>query len=529
MILDLNSKDDVSPIVCDICIVGSGPAAISLALSLNGKPLRVCMLESGGLEKDGRTQNLYQGESVGHLLPSGLAGSRSRFFGGSSNCWAGACTQLDPIDFKQRDWVPHSGWPIGPEVLTPYIAAAQDICLAGPALYDDRLLQGDPVRAFAFSPDTLEMGYWQFAADPRLGKHYHDAFAASPNITVILHATAMNLGANPAGNHVEQITVKSLSGKGAAVKAKAYVLACGGIENARLLLASNDVMPQGLGNANDLVGRFFMEHPVSACATVVPRRAGDPRLDFLNVFHEPRPLHGATVFNALLKPTEAFQRKHRILNSAAFVVDHDAEFTEGLMAAVRQALLERRLPDSPVRDTLSILGDLRNVAKVAYGRYVSYGSARSRLSLKIQAETVPNPDSRVTLSNKRDALGGRRAVLDWRMLPLDRTTIDVVVEEVRREFARLDLADITLDRWMTESSDTFPHDLRGGVHHTGTTKMSAHEKDGVVNADCRMHTVDNLYMAGSSVFPTNSWANPTWTISCLAVRLADHLDRMLRS
>jgi len=530
MIIDLNERDSADPIECDICVVGSGPAAISVALSFSGTPVRVCMLESGGFDPERKIQRLYQGESIGYALANGLAGSRSRFFGGTSNWWAGGCTLLDPIDFRERDWVPYSGWPIGPEALEPYYDAAQKICLAGPKIYDERLLENKPERLIAFRPDTLELGYWQFSAEPRLGKYYRKQFAAAQNITVVLYATVTEIAASSNADHAESLVVQSLGGKKTSVKAKAYVLACGGIENARLLLASNRVQPQGLGNANDMVGRFFLEHPVMVGATVVPRVKGDPRLDFLNVFHEPSPHFRGTRFNALIKTTEAFQRRHRILNSALFVVDHDAEFSEGLMAAVRlrQALHERRIPDDLVREVFSVIGDFPNVATAAYGRYINYGSNRTRIGLKIQAETVPNPDSRVTLSHKRDAFGAPLAKLDWKLAELDRRTMDVIVDEISAEFSRLGLATIERDKWMTECSDTFPDDMRGGVHHSGTTKMSSNPKAGVVDLNCRVHAVDNLYIAGSSVFPTNSWANPTLTISCMAIRLADHLDKKLR-
>lgn len=527
MILDLSGRDSPGSISCDICVVGTGPAALSLALQYRDSPVRVCLLESGGYEREAKIQRLYQGESVGYALANGLSGSRSRFLGGSSNCWAGACTPLDAIDFRVRDWVPYSGWPFGPEAIAPYVDAAQKVCLVGPYVYDNRILGDEPARQFAFTPETLELGFWQFSFEPRLGKHYREELAASQNMTVVLHATVTDIVTSADTGHVTAVTARFLRGSAVTVQAKAYVLACGGIENARLLLATNGINPVGLGNGSGHVGRFFMEHPVCVSATVRPRRPNDPRLNFLNVFNEPTPTFQGTRFNALLKTTEAFQSRHRILNSAMFVVDHDSEFSEGLMAAVRmrQALHEGRIPEDFVRETFKVLADFRSVATAAYGRYVSYGAARRRLGLKVQAETVPNPDSRVTLSAKRDAFGAPLAKLDWKLSALDRKTIDVIVEEVTREFARLDLADIKLDQWMIDSPDDYPDDMRGGVHHTGTTRMDPDPKKGVVDANCRVHGTDNLFVAGSSVFPTNSWANPTWMISCLAIRLADHIGQ----
>jgi len=286
-----------------------------------------------------------------------------------------------------------------------------------------------------------------------------------------------------------------------------------------------------LGSENDLLGRFFMEHPVCASATVVPERADNPRIAFLNLFHEPRPESQGTIFNALIKTTERFQRQHRILNSAVYVIDHDSEFSERLMAAVRmrQALHEGRIPEECLGETLKVPANFRSVATAAYGRYVRYGAARRRLGLKVQAETVPNPDSRVTLSEKRDAFGALVAKLDWKLTELDRRAMDVVIDTITEEFSRLALAKLERDQWMNDAPESFPEDMRGGVHHIGTTRMSRNPADVVVNEDCRLHAVDNLYIAGSSVFPTNSWANPTLTICRLAIRLGEHLKQLWRS
>ena len=530
MILDFQKFTDISSLDYDVCVVGTGPAAISIANSYLGTSIRVLLLESGGFDSERSISALYRGESVGYKLANGLEGSRSRYLGGSSNCWAGACTPLDDIDFRQRSWVPNSGWPIDPESLNPYVNDAQKVLLCGPYIYDARLLEKNIEDNLRFSPDTLELGFWQFSSEPRLGKYYKASFEASDNVTVLLHATVTNIETSLDVDHVNSLTIRSFGGSIGRIRAKFYVLACGGIENARLLLASNSVSPNGVGNSNGLVGRYFMEHPVAVCATVLPRYKNDARLNFLNVFHLPSPTYLNTRFNTLIKTSKSFQKRHEVLNSAFFLVDHDSEFSPGLLAAVRlrQALMERRIPEDLIFDLKKVLLDIRNVTRVAYGRYGNYGAARSRLGLKVQAETIPNRESKVTLSSQRDKFGSQLARLDWKISALDRRTVDVTIQEVARQFDILDLADLRLDGWMESDLESFPVDMRGGVHHTGTTRMSHLVGDGVVDINCRVHEVDNLYIAGSSVFPTNSWANPTWTISLLSLRLADHLREKLK-
>ncbi len=484
------------------------------------------MVESGGFDSDSDVQELYEGESNGIDLPNGLDGSRLRYFGGSSNCWAGGCTLLDDIDFEKRSWVPHSGWPIALNDLVPHYRTAQKICNVGELIYDDRILgEANRAKKIDFSPGKLETGYWRFSSQPRFGQIYRDALKNSDNITVILNANAANLDANPAANHVQSLKIKSLTGKTRTIRAKHFVLACGGIENARILLYSNNVQKNGLGNGRDLVGRFFMDHPVAPIATIIGDQ-DDERLKLYNQSHLPPPSSNGTRYHLLIKMSPDYQKTHKILNSAAFMVDHEPMFSDGMMAAIRlrHAYRKNRLPEDLSGDLKDILFDLDDVVMNTYNRFFRYGERRTRLALKFQAEQVPNPESRVQLSDQRDVLGLPQTKLTWKASELDRKTVDVLVRAIAAELAKLDVARTRLDDWVENTSiSLFPSDLRGGVHHTGTTRMSETPASGVVDKNCRVHSVDNLFIAGSSVFPTNSWANPTLTICSLAVRLAVHI------
>ena len=201
-----------------------------------------------------------------------------------------------------------------------------------------------------------------------------------------------------------------------------------------------------------------------------------------------------------------------------------------MMAAVRlrNAYRNKRLPDDLAGDVMDVIRDLDDVIVNTYNRFFRYGERRTRLAIKFQGEQQPNPDSRVQLSDTRDALGLPQTKLTWKLSELDRKSVDILVRTVAAELARLDIARTRLDDWTQKSSATlFPSDLRGGVHHTGTTRVSAGPETGVVDKNCRVHSVDNLFIAGSSVFPTNGWANPTLSICALAVRLAGHVKSIL--
>lgn len=120
----------------DICIVGAGPAGISLALDLSGRGISVLLLESGHIEPDAKTQSLYEGEVADARMHSPPDKYRIRQLGGSSAIWGGRCMPMDPIDFESRAYVPHSGWPLSYDDLLPYYPTANALAEAGRFSYD---------------------------------------------------------------------------------------------------------------------------------------------------------------------------------------------------------------------------------------------------------------------------------------------------------------------------------------------------------------------------------------------------------
>ena len=252
----------------DLAIVGAGPVGISIALALANTPLRVVLLESGGMSFDAKTQALYDGAEVGDPYLS-LEASRVRYMGGSTNIWGGWCRPMDSIEFEERSWMPYSGWPFGVEALKPYYPRAQALCEAGPWLYE---------RAEKWSQEeepTVALGnggivtrWFQFSKmrDSTLPTHFGERYAGDlkriPNLSTYVHANVTHLGLDSGGAKINDLDVATLSGRLLKVKPKCTILAMGAVEIARLMLASNDVMPAGVGNAHDLVGRFFADHPI---------------------------------------------------------------------------------------------------------------------------------------------------------------------------------------------------------------------------------------------------------------------------
>ena len=274
--VDARSVPDGSRVVADVCIIGAGAAGITLARELTRRATSVVVLESGFLESDVDTQALYDGDTRGlAYFPLGEDRTRTRQFGGSTNQWTGECRPLDALDFEARDWVPDSGWPFGLDELRPWYEQAQTVCELSPSGYG--AADWPPhARPLAPGDDRIVPVAIQFSPPTRFGVAYRDELSASANAMVYLGANVVDLETSRSPTSVDTARVACLDGRRFTVAARTFVLATGGIENARLLLAANGVHRAGLGNEHDLVGRYFMEHLyLDAAATI----EGARRLD----------------------------------------------------------------------------------------------------------------------------------------------------------------------------------------------------------------------------------------------------------
>jgi len=537
MLIDARQLANRSVIEADIAIVGAGAAGITLALDLSGKRLTVCLLESGGSEFAWPSQSLYRGANIG-LPYYPLDFCQLRYLGGSTNAWGGWCRPLDPIDFEARPWVEHSGWPFAASALEPFYRRAHDICQLSSDNYDtDRAvaeLRHPRAKPLPFDSDWLETTIYRFSPPTRFGTVYRDALHRAPDVHCYLNANVIAIKTNVTASEVNKLEVGTLSGIRVEVKAKRYILAAGGIENARLLLLSNDVIANGLGNQNDLVGRFFMEHPHTKRQMVVPARKLHSAL-YGELFH------GRGIMGRMSLP-ETRQRGEQLLSySANLHAVHYGQDSQGWLA-LRKAILSlspsrrtdpfvRFPPTGPKGLTWRQMYDMAR----QFDRTATAGVLRlfqpdrfiSGFVLESKPEQAPNPASRVTLDDARDAFGLRRVKLDWRTMSIDRRTAVRGEEIIDTEMRRLGIGSLAplppreIERW--------PENLEGGWHQLGTTRMHITDKHGVVDPNSRVHGVANLFIAGGSVFPTGGVTPPTLTIVALALRLASHLkENILR-
>jgi choline dehydrogenase-like flavoprotein len=546
MLLDTTDLPDDHEIRADIAIVGAGAAGITMALDLLGSNLSVLLLESGGFEEDPATQDLYAGAVVNARLHSAPDRYRQRRFGGTTTIWGGRCMPFDPIDFEVRDSVPGSGWPISRTDIDPFYTRANALCEAGAFAYTTNAAFGSAalpiVEGFAsrdFSTNRLE----RFSCPTNFAARYVHKLKASHNVQVVLHANLTQIGLDESGTRVEQLLLRTMSGKRLTARAGRYVLATGGLETARLLLANRDRHPKGLGNDHDIVGRYYMCHVAGTIGAIqfaspasavhrgyrmspdgvycrqrfaleeeAQRREGIG--NFVARLHHPRitdPAHRNAVLSLLylakpLIPYEYQQRLHGAdgasagdwLRHVANVITDPFEATGFAWHMLRdRKLAERKFPS------------------------IIINSKANLYSIDFHAEQYPNASSRVLLDDAVDPLGMPRIKIDWRYLPEDVRTVSRSLEILARDFAASGIGRLNYDAALVETEMT-RYGAYGG-HHIGTARMGSDPRSSVVDANCRLHAVRNLYVAGSAVFATSSQANPTLTIVALALRLAARL------
>ncbi len=518
MIIEAGALQDDAEITADLCIIGGGAVGIVLARELHGSSVDVCLLEGGGLCYEAESQSLAAGETSG-VPYFDLAESRFRLLGGSTYRWGARGRPMQEIDFQRRPWLPLSGWPVGWAELEPYYERVHEIMgWHRPFYFDERVWEHFGLQPPRLDPCRLAYCAFQFGKVLLFGTHYRSSLKRSENVRVYLHANVTRLQSNQAGNHLEAVEGVKPGGR-FRVRAKYFVLACGGIENARLLLLSNNVVPAGLCNERDLVGRYFMEHPTFTAGEVA---AAEPwRL--LDLFSPGLVRRRLVEVGMCLSPD--VQRERKCCNAVVHVkpvVDGDST------QAVREllaALARRQVPRDARRHLSTLLrspGSLpANVVRHVLGRPKRF--CIRGLRAEVRTEQEPNPESRVTLAHARDALGLRKAHVHWALTQRDRLTMEVMAEVFGQELERLGLGRLVPGDWTTAKDQCWPADMVGGHHHMGTTRMSAAPHEGVVDANLRAHALDNLYIAGSSVFPTAAFVNPTPTILALTLRLADHI------
>ncbi|MBS1553359.1 MAG: GMC family oxidoreductase [Bacteroidetes bacterium] len=513
MHIDARKLPSESVIEGDICIIGAGPAGLSMAMDWMDTPYKVVLLEAGGFEYDDKVQDMLAGVGKGQrYFP--LRSTRMAQFGGTTNHWAGMCSTFDEIDFEKRDWVPDSEWPIARQDLDIYYERAHTPLKLGPYQYELGYWQKQApnLNPFPLDDNVIWNKVWHLSgvASWRGGfkKAYRHVIVNAPNIHLYTYARVIDFRANEPVNHIDEVVIKNDTGRQHRVHAKHFILATGAIQNARMLLAANNQAKKGLGNDNDLVGRYFMEHLEVDTAEMWLLKPFPTGLFTWNT--------ELNIWNELAIRKEV-QVKEKILNGTCGL-------TPTPVARFTPARIDAWQNEDPRKSGENMFKTWDEAAEK--GKTINKGAITRAFTFQTRMEQSPNRDSRVTLSTKKDADGIPLADLHWALTPLDKRSLrrinQIIAQEVGKAgFARIKLFDFLVD----ENDETFPKATNAGWHHMGTTRMGTTAKQGVVDVHCQVHGVRNLHVAGSGCYVTAGAANPTLTLVAFTLRLSERLKQ----
>lgn len=555
MIEDARKIEPGSTIESDICVLGGGAAGICFALEFLGSGQSVTLLPGGGPNQNASCIDLYRGIIDPPRSHEPLEENRLRMWGGTTTVWGGRCVPFDSIDFEERSWVPFSGWPVSIGEISPFIDKASQISEAGSAAFDARKVFPDKQHEIIQGFDCESIVSWpmeRWSVPTDYSKKYHSLLSKAENIRILMHAHGIKLVEDRQVQAIDYVEAACSPKQVFKVRAKKYVLACGALENVRLMLASNSKNPAGIGNENDLVGRFYQSHMFGVCGSL---KLKNPQKGFIYDFE--RDAEGVYCRRRFwLSP--ACQERLQTNNVVGFFfrnVSGSSEHRNGMVSLVMLVKTFLGGARKGPRRLFRILRDQRTdianhlkivlqdgfsiapqVAAVIYTRFfqkrrlpmILPSQKNNCFPLFFQTEHAPNFDSRVTLDEKEvDEFGVPRLKVQIKFSDIDHHTVRTFIKTFDERVKELGIGEFTLsDEDREFLSNPASRTFNSNSHNIGTTRMAGDPAEGVVDANCKVHSMDNLYVASSSVFPTSSHANPTLLIIALAIRLADHIKKI---
>lgn len=552
MIIDARRAGLPDRIEADLVIVGAGPAGITLALAMQDAGRDVVLVEAGGDRFDKAGQDMLRAQSVSPSAHSPGEMYRRRQLGGTSAVWGGRCIPFDPIDMEHRPWMPHAHWPITHAEVARFYPQAMALAEAGAPDVD--AAAADPSQPPALpgsGDDVVTDRIERFSHPTDFGGWYRRQMAQAPRLRVLTHAPVEQILTD--GAQATGVRLRLPGDARVTVAAPCVVVAAGGIETARLLLASDEVHPAGLGNARDLVGRFYQCHLEGTLGTIAFHPpAGHAAFDYFRsrdgvycrryMWLSPTAQRRERLAGMVLRPAHPSivdpVHRHPVLSAMYLAksmivpeyarkmtaLEHDERARRGGSAAAFHAAHLRNVAlGAPRLARFGVDWTRRRILARRKLPSVLLADPAGIYPLDLNGEQEPHHDSRVMLGHERDALGMRRAVIDWRCTAADRARMIAGVRVIAAAVNRGGAATITLtDEQAQAWSD---HPVPVGGHHIGTARMADDPSEGVCDRDAQVFGTRGLYIAGAAAFPTSSFANPTLTLLALTLRLAEHLRR----
>lgn len=510
----------------DICIIGGGPAGITIARELKSSGLSVCLLESGGRDFDLTNQELYEADLQNPVFPDTMM-SRLRFFGGSTNHWEGACHPFSTSDFEYRPWVPDSGWPFSKRDLDPYYERAQTYCeLSSYNYHAQDWAKKVDIPLLKLDPSKMRSEVQHHSTPTLFGWVYEDDFEQDVSVDVYLYSNVTRINAVGTGERIESVDVKVVRGPSFSVSAGLFVLATGGIENARILLASNNVHSDGIGNSHDVVGRYFMEHPVIEGAELYLTGTFDSR--FYDFF-----VSDDRYYSGFLSLSEELASQRQLANVKMTMVEQSRYYlSRGISSfhQVKDDIANGDAPDNLWGHIGNIFSEIDMVGEAIYRKvfnrkFFDHANDKVGYLFDVMIEQTPDRENRVKLSGDRDVLGMPKPSIEWSLSSRDYENFWQCLGVLAEEVGRLGIGRLRLKR---EDKRLLTDLLSFGHHHMGTTRAGTNPRNSVVDENFKVHDLANLFVAGSSCFPTGGHVPPTLTIVATSIRLSEHLKSIAK-
>ena len=465
-----------------VCIVGTGPAGISLALRLQERKVPCLLIEAGGYDFSATSQDFYRGEVVGDHYHE-LHEARLRQFGGSSGHWSGWVCPLDASDFEPRAYMPHSGWPIRISELEPYSLAADEILQIKAHLPDRPMTQDIDYIQYRFSPPV------------RFGSAFRKTIEQSESIGLLLNTPVLELV--PGRDRIESVKVSQGQGGVKDIRVDHVCVCAGGIENSRLLLWSNARYAGGVVPNAAALGRYWMDHPVHMLADVATFRGYERQ------FEIPSP------DKWYFAPSDHAKKTYAIGGAHIWMRAHqpDQSYAKELL-----------------HEVACMAPEWSNRMLKRVGKEYQCGAL-----VEAEFEQFPLPENRVALDQRTDALGVPLSRLYWKTTATEHRTASIMTRLLGEALIKKDIGRLRMRNYLTDDADWPAGDQGAGWHHMGGTRMSDSPATGVVDKNCKVFGLGNLYVGGSSVFTTGGHASPTYNIVRLSLRLGDHLAAKLNA
>lgn len=496
--MDLNQLKKSPQREFDLCIVGSGPAGLSLVSQFFDTNISVVLLESGPPDPSEQHDRLNNAISTGEREVDAV-NSRLRCFGGASRLWAGVCAPMSKRDLEGYANLEIDGWPISLAELEEYYAAAAELLQVNMNSFSKPVNALNTQLGDAFSKlelNDIEVNVYAKAQAKDLSEALQRRLVGARNIKILTNATVLDFHVK--NNQIKSVVTSTIAGKKFDIKARYFALCTGALEVPRLLLASSLYSDHGVPKH---LGRNFMSHPaftklanitlVDSDRSCVNKRGGENSIDYELLEKDIKKLN-ILRHNIFMSPT--YIQKEKVVNS-------EQNFAVNL--------------------------GIKSKIEDLFCRLIGKRRWSQSWSVSVGIEQEPQSQRRLQLANQVDDLGMRKLIIDaGSITSLEKKTILEALKGLGRALVigRLGFLEVSqrfLSGEYLERQDPINH-------HIGTAKMGSTKEAGVVDKNLKVFDFENIYISSSAVFPTSSNVNPTFTIVALSLRLGAHLKKRIQ-